>query len=302
MSRRLGHIVIAILSLLAVAIRADADPRPQEQRPASPVQHDHDPPPQPTAQQDRRAAPEENPGQSPPALPASIPVLTDEDRRAAFPDLEGHAVHDEAVHHLVLLDGAEWQAGRDGTLRLDAKGWVGRDTDRVWFRADGQGIGGLDEASAQLLYGKQISRWWDIVGGIRQDFGPGGLQTWAAVGVQGLAPQWFAIEATAFVGGSARTLFEVEVEYELLVTNRLILQPRFEAEFAGKPDVLRGTGAGLTGTDLGFRLRYEWRRELAPYVGVGWSNAWGETADIGQRRGSAGSSGARVITGVRLWF
>jgi copper resistance protein B len=236
-------------------------------------------------------------------LPPFIPRLTDEDRKAAFPDVEGHAVHDGVVNYFVLLDQFEWQAAADGSgLNLDSKGWIGRDRDRLWLRAEGDSEEGrVGEAQAHVLYGRQFSRWWDIVGGIRQDFRPGPAQTWAAIGVQGLAPYWFEIEATAYIGASGRTHVRFEVEYELLFTNRLMLQPLVEAEIFGKSDPERGVGAGLSTTDVGFRLRYEFRREVAPYVGVVWSNKWGQTADFAEAAGED-AGGARLVTGVRLWF
>ncbi|HKS60432.1 MAG TPA: copper resistance protein B [Xanthobacteraceae bacterium] len=236
-------------------------------------------------------------------LPSFIPPLTDEDRKAAFPDVQGHAVHDGAVNYYVLFDQLEWQAG-DGAngINVDTRGWVGRDRDRLWFRAEGDGESGrVGEAQAHVLYGRQFARWWDVVAGIRQDLRPGSPQTWAAFGVQGLAPYWFDIEATGYVGASGRTHARFEVEYELLFTNRLVLQPLFEAEVFGKSDPDRGIGAGLSTTDLGFRLRYEFRREIAPYIGVTWRNKWGKTADFADTAGED-TGGARFVTGLRLWF
>ena len=182
----------------------------------------------------------------PRSFPPFIPRLTDEDRKAAFPDVDGHAVHDSAVHSFVLLDQLEWQAADGGSgLNLDSQGWIGRDRDRLWLRAEGESERGrVGEAQAHVLYGRQFSRWWDVVAGIRQDFRPGPAQTWAAIGVQGLAPYWFEVEATAYVGASGRTHARFEVEYELLLTNRLILQPLVEAEIVGKSDPERGVGAG----------------------------------------------------------
>jgi copper resistance protein B len=236
-------------------------------------------------------------------LPSFIPPVTDEDRQAAFPDVEGHAVHDKALNYFVLFDQFEWQSG-EGTdgLSLDARGWVGGDRDRLWFRAEGDGANGrVEDAQTHLLFGRQISRWWDIVGGIRQDFRPGPAQTWAAFGVQGLAPYWFEIELTGYVGASGRTQARLEIEYELLLTNRLIVQPLFEADILGKSDPAREVGAGVSTTDVGFRLRYELRREVAPYVGITWSNKWGKTADFAQASGED-TGGARFVTGLRLWF
>jgi copper resistance protein B len=87
----------------------------------------------------------------------------------------------------------------------------------------------------------------------------------------------------------------------LLLTNRLVLQPQLEMELFGKSDPERGIGAGLSTTDIGFRLRYEFKRELAPYIGVVWSNKWGETADLTEAAGED-AGGARFVTGLRLWF
>ena len=241
--------------------------------------------------------------QAPTELPSFIPPVTDEERKAAFPDVQGHTVHDNGMNYFVLLDQLEWQAG-DGAngINIDTRGWVGRDRDRLWFRAEGDGEGGrVGDAQAHVLYGRQFARWWDVVAGVRQDFRPGPRQTWAAFGVQGLAPYWFDIEATGYVGASGRTHARFEVEYELLFTNRLILQPLFEAEVFGKSDPERGIGAGLSTTDLGFRIRYEFRREIAPYIGVTWSNKWGKTADFAEAAGED-TGGARFVTGLRLWF
>lgn len=242
-------------------------------------------------------------GQKEPERPPFVPPITDADRAAAFPDVAGHAVHDTAVHAFALVDRLEWQASDAGSgLALDSRGWIGRDRDRFWFRAEGGGErGDVEEASAHALYGRQVRRWWDVVAGVRQDFRPGAAQTWAAVGIQGLAPYRFEVEATAYVGGSGRTQARLEIEYELLLTNRLVLQPRIEVELNGKADPERRIGAGLSATDVGFRLRYEIRRELAPYIGVTWDEAWGETADFAREDGES-TGGARFVLGLRLWF
>ena len=236
-------------------------------------------------------------------VPPFIPPVTEELRKAAFSDVEGHAVHDRAVSYYALFDQLEWQAGKGGNgANIDSRGWVGRDRDRLWLRAEGDSESGrVGEAQTHVLYGRQVARYWDVVGGIRQDFRPGPAQTWAAFGVQGLAPYWFHIEATAYVGASGRTHARFEVEYELLFTNRLVLQPLFEAELAGKSDPERGAGAGLSSTDLGFRLRYEVKREFAPYLGITWRNRWGKTADFAEAAGEE-TGGARFVTGLRLWF
>ena len=232
-----------------------------------------------------------------------IPPLTDADRAAAFPPaLEGHATHDRRITAFVLFDQFEWQGGEEGGISIDNKTWVGGDINRFWFRAEGESSAGRPEnAQVHGLYGRSISRWWDLVAGVRQDLQPGPSQAWLAVGIQGLAPQWFEVEATAYVGRAWRTHLRFEVEYELLLTNRLILQPLFETEIYGKDDPLRRIGAGVSSIDAGLRLRYEIRREFAPYVGVVWHRALFGSADYAREDGAEVGT-ARIAVGVRTWF
>jgi copper resistance protein B len=246
------------------------------------------------------------PAPYPPAQPppTGLPPITDEDRKAAFPELNGqHTVHDDAIFTYVLFDQLEWQAG-DGAsgLSWDNKGWIGGDVNRFWFRTEGEGEDGdLDTAQAHAFYGRALARWWDLVVGVRQDIRPGPAQTWAAIGVQGLAPYWFEVEATAYVGQSGRTHFRLETEYELLFTNRLVLQPLVELEIYGKADPERGIGAGLSSVDAGLRLRYELRREFAPYLGVTWTRKFFSTADFARAEGED-ITGTRLALGMRIWF
>jgi copper resistance protein B len=235
--------------------------------------------------------------------PADLPPITDEDRRAAFPSVDGHSVHDRAIHTLVLFDQLEWGAGGDGSgFSWDNKGWIGGDLNRFWFRTEGDADDGrVGAAQANGLYGRAIARWWDLVVGVRQDFRPGSPQTWAAIGIQGLAPYWFEIEATAYVGRGGRTQFRFETEYELLLTNRMILQPLVELELHGKSDPARGVGTGLSTVDVGLRIRYEIRREFAPYVGVTWDRKLFGTADLARERGESVGA-ARLAVGLRTWF
>jgi copper resistance protein B len=252
--------------------------------------------------QHEHAPPKPKPAEPGP-LPDSVPPVTDEDRAAAFPDVHGHAVHDEGVNSLLLFDQLEWQTG-DGVngVHWDTKGWIGTDTDRFWFRTEGSGEDGdLAHGEAHLLYGRAIARWWDLVVGMRQDVRPGEAQTWAAVGLQGLAPYRFELESTAYVGQGGRTQVRFDVEYELLLTNRLILQPLVEVDLYGKDDPERGIGAGLSAADAGLRLRYEIRREVAPYIGVTWHRKFYGTADAARAAGEP-TAAARLVLGVRLWM
>ncbi len=232
-----------------------------------------------------------------------IPPITDADRAAAFPDVEGHAVPDNAIHFFVLFDQLEWQRVDTGGGRSwNTTGWVGRDRDRVWFRTEGQAEdGGLAVAEAHLFYGRAVARWWDVVVGLRQDFRPGPAQSWLAVGIQGLAPYWFDVEATAYLGAGGQTAARLEAEYELLFTNRLALQPLVEVNLYGKTNAERGIGAGVSSFEAGVRIRYELRREFAPYLGLTWHRSFGETAGFAEAAGET-TSGRRFVAGLRLWF
>jgi copper resistance protein B len=240
---------------------------------------------------------------NPPPQPDFIPPVTDEDRKAAFPDVDGHATHDNGINYFVLFDQLEWETGTEqAAFGWDTKAWVGRDRDRAWFRTEGQrSDGDVWDAQTHALYGRQIARWWDVLAGVRQDFAPGPVQTWAAFGIQGLAPYWFNVEATAYVGAEGRNHYRLETEYEFLLTNRLVLQPQAEMEIYGKPDLEHDRDKGLATLDFGFRLRYLIRRELAPYVGVVWHQKHFGTADIARANGDS-TGGARFVTGLRFWM
>ena len=230
---------------------------------------------------------------------APIPALTDADREAARPPAHDHPVHDNGVHSKVLLNRLE--AFDDG-LAWEGQAWIGTDTDKVWLRSEGERVDDRTEAAdLEVMYGRPISRWWDVVGGVRHDFKPGASQDWAAIGVVGIAPYKFEVEATAYIGASGRTAARIEAEYELLLTNRLVLQPLVEANFNGKDDAQRRVGSGLSTMEAGLRLRYEVQRKFAPYIGVVHERAFGETADFRVASGE-GKSDTRIVAGVRVWF
>jgi len=236
--------------------------------------------------------------------PPFIPPITDADRAAAFPDVHAHqAVHGEGVHYFVLFDHAEWESGEDGgTASWGNRGWIGGDMNRFWFRTGGHAEGGrLAEANVHALYGRAIARWWDLVAGVRQDFRPGPARTWAAVGLQGLAPYWFELEATAYVGEGGRTHLHVETEYELLLTQQLVLQPGLGLDVYGRSDRERRIGSGLSALEAGVRLRYEIRREFAPYIGITWTRKVLGTAALAREAGE-GTGGAGLAIGIRAWF
>ena len=230
-------------------------------------------------------------------LPPWVPEITDQMRQAAFPDVHGHASHDRRINSLVLFDRLEWSPGADAaTAAWNATGWVGGDLHRLWFRSSGE-AGDQDHASVHALYGRAFTRWWDIVGGVRQDLQPG-ARTWLALGVQGLAPGFFEVQATAYIAGARRAAAQVEVEYDLLVTNRVVVQPVAALELNGGSDATRDGEDATTG-ELGVRVRYQVRREFAPYVGLTWQRAFGSRGSDGH---AEPTSSPRVVIGARVWF
>jgi copper resistance protein B len=195
----------------------------------------------------------------------------------------------------VLLDQLEWRNLAEGNATIwDAQGWYGGDSNKVGLKTQGERVGGRTQnAHADLLWDHVFARRWSVQAGARQDFGEGPARTWAALGVQGLAPYWFDTEATLYVGEQGRTAVRLKAECELLFTQRLILQPEGEANLYGKPDPARHLGSGLSDLEIGLRLRYEVRRETAPYVGVVWSQLRASGGDV---------SDERLVAGLRAWF
>lgn len=240
---------------------------------------------------------------APGALREPIPVLTESDRAAAFPAVAGHAAHDSGVFGLAQLSRFEgWNADEGTGLLWDGQGWMGGDLDKLWLRTEGERVDDTTEAAdIELLYGRAVARWWDVVAGVRHDFDPGPSRAWVAIGIVGLAPQKFEVEATAYLGESGRAAAQLEVEYDMLLTNRLILQPLLELNASSQDDPERGLGSGVTTVEASLRLRYEITRQFAPYLGLVYERAYGETADFRRTEGEDVDD-TRVVAGLRVWF
>jgi copper resistance protein B len=228
-----------------------------------------------------------------------VPPLTDADRAAAFPTLHAPHAHGDPLVWMVQADRLEYT--QDDALAWEGHAWIGRDRGRLWLRSEGERAHGTTEASLEALWGRPVDAWWDVLAGVRHDQGHGPARDWLALGVQGLAPYKFDLQATAYVGSGGRSMLQAEAEYDLLLSNRLILQPRVEAVVHGRDDPARGIGAGLSHTSLALRLRYEVRREFAPYIGYEWSNRHGRTAEFARDAGDAPRDSGWVA-GVRVWF
>lgn len=192
--------------------------------------------------------------------------------------------------------------GDSSSGAFDVTARFGRNYDRLVLKSEGEVAGGrLREASTELLWGHAIATFWDTHLGVRNDSGFGSNRSWLALGVQGLAPYWFELSATAYVGNRGRTALNLEAEYELLITQKLVLQPRVEANLYGKSDSEGELGRGLADLTTGVRLRYEFTRQFAPYVGVEWSGKFGQTADLARAAGEP-TRDTRWVAGLRFWF
>ncbi|MBN8761920.1 MAG: copper resistance protein B [Thiobacillus sp.] len=210
---------------------------------------------------------------------------------------------DEHSFGSLLVDRLERVYTRDrNATAYEAQAWFGRDYDRLVIKAEGEyGQGKLQEARTELLWGHAIATFWDTQLGVRYDSGEGPDRGWLAFGVQGLAPYWFEVDAAAYVGDKGRTAFRLGAEYELLLTQKLVLQPRLEINAYGKSDEALGIGSGLSDGVAGLRLRYEFTRQFAPYVGVERAGKFGKTADLARAAGEK-TDETRWVAGVRFWF
>lgn len=206
--------------------------------------------------------------------------------------------------HAILLERLEVGFDdEDETYAWHAQGWYGGDVNRLWWKSEGEGAfdNDLEHAELQLLYSRAVTPYFDLQAGVRQSYLDGEDRTDLVVGVQGLAPYWFEVGAAAFVSTHGDITARAEAEYDLRLTQKLILQPAAELNFAAQdiPDL--DIGAGLTDATVGVRLRYEIRRRFAPYVGVEWSGALGETRDIREGLG-ADTQSTRAVIGLRALF
>lgn len=203
----------------------------------------------------------------------------------------------------LLFDKFEYgRMGSDRMQRLDGFAWYGGDYHKLFVKFDGERENNqLGAVRTEVLWDRVFATYWSTQLGVRHDLGPGPGRTWLAAGIQGLAPYWFDVEATLYAGQSGRTAFRGEVSYELLFTQRLILRSTVEAALYGRDDPERALGAGLAVLEAGLRLRYEIRRQFAPYIGIAWSQRYGRTADFARAAGERVRS-TQLVVGVRLWF
>jgi copper resistance protein B len=204
----------------------------------------------------------------------------------------------------IILEELEAGFDDDGeTYSWHAQGWYGGDIHRFWWKSEGEGgfENELEDAELQLLYSRAITPYFDLQAGVRQSYLEGKNRTDLVFGVQGLAPYWFEVGAAAFISSEGDVTARAEAEYDLRLTQKLILQPSAELNLAAQdiPDL--DLSAGFTSAEVGLRLRYEFSRRFAPYVGVEWTSALGQTRDIRHALGEHTQS-TRALIGVRALF
>lgn len=204
----------------------------------------------------------------------------------------------------VMLSTAEVrpQSG-DDAYAWEGEAWYGGDQHRLVLKSSGEGAfgGDLHSAELQALYSRPIGPYFDWQVGVRHDFEPGPSRTYATLGFEGVAPYWFELEGAAFLSDKGDLSARLEGSYDFRLTQKLVLEPRAELSLAAQKVRELGIGSGVTDAEVGLRLRYEFRREFGPYVGVMHERKFGETADLARAAGEDRDSTTFVV-GVRAWF
>jgi copper resistance protein B len=214
-------------------------------------------------------------------------------------------VMDNTIFWHILLDQLEGRTdGPDNELRWDGEAWVGTDMNKLWFKSEGFLENGKEtDGDTEALYDHPIPhlRYFDVQAGVRYDLDSNPGLTWGAIGIEGLAPYFFEFTPTFYFSDRGRFAGRIEGSYDLLITNRLIAQPQIEMNFYNKRDPSRGIGSGLSEIDTGLRLRYEFSRKFAPYIGIAYTGKFGETATFTREEGGIVND-PRLIFGVRVWY
>jgi copper resistance protein B len=213
-------------------------------------------------------------------------------------------MHDTGTRGMLLIDRLERtrSTGGDNATAWEGEGWWGSDIDRLWIRSEGERQRGTTrDGRIDLLWGHAWTTYWDGQLGLRQDIGNGPKRQWLAVGVQGLAPYWFETQATFYAGEQGRTALRLESSYDVLFTQRLILTPKIELNLYSRNDPQRAIRAGLSEAEAGLRLRYEFSRRFAPYVGVSWAYRRIANAPTDVLFDTAAHE-TTWVAGIRFWF
>lgn len=249
-----------------------------------------------------------------PAKPSIPPGMTLEEvlDRAAQPPPPGATLtlDDSPLRAFALIEQLEYRVKEEGknAVGLEGQGWVGYDYDKFWWKVEGEAaFDGQDEGDVEvdLLYSRLIAPFWDVQAGVQiaseWESGDAEERLSGVVALQGLAPGMFELDNSLYLSEDGDLTADIEAEFNVRVTQRLVLQPRTELQLAAQDVADRALGAGLTDVLFDLRLRYEIRRRLAPYIGVRYQTLTGETENIAERAGSNTDDWA-LLLGVRLAF
>lgn len=210
---------------------------------------------------------------------------------------------DDPLLTKVMIDQFEkrYTDGAD-PLVLEADAWIGKDLHKAWFKVDAEQVDGkLEEFEIQALYSRAIDPYWDFQVGWKHNSKPKPDSDWLALGFKGLAPYWFEVDSAAFIGEDGQVNLRLSAEYELMLTQQWVLSPEAEVNFYSKDDDSREIGSGLSDSQIGLRLRYEIKREFAPYIGVNWNRLYGGTEDHARSAGED-TDDVQFVAGIRAWF
>lgn len=216
----------------------------------------------------------------------------------------GYELGDERVYVHGILNQLEGRLnGQGGYFRWDGDVWAGTDENRVWLKTEGRqyGNGRLEDGDQELLYDRPVSRFFDVQGGLRYDLDSLPGRAWAALGIQGLAPDFADVSLTVYARADANYAARFEASYDLFLTQFLVLQPQVELNAYSRTDRARDIGAGLSDIDYGLRLRYELSRKFAPYIGVADYHQLGGSAGLVREAGEHADD-LRFLVGIRTWF
>jgi copper resistance protein B len=234
-----------------------------------------------------------------PATPPPVPKLH------YFHNMPPVMDHGTYVH--ILMEQLEGRYAADGSLfRYSGQAWFGTDHDKLWIKSEGtvDSHRTMSDGDHELLYDHAISTYFDLQAGTRLDLDSGPVRAWGAVGVQGLALYFFEVSATAYFNADG-VAGKLEGSYDLLITNRLILQPQAELNFYSRTDPARGDSQGFSSIDAGLRLRYEFKRKLAPYIAVTYAGNYGAAArapSTSRTTPANGPEDLRFTFGLRAWY
>lgn len=212
--------------------------------------------------------------------------------------------HGNQINNLLIAERFEYSSSdSEDAIVWEAQGWVGTDYHKLWVKTEGEYVDGdgTEEAELQLLYSRAVSAFWDLQAGVRHDMEPSPSRSHLVLGVQGMAPYWFEVDSAVFLSDEGKLSARFEAEYDLFLTQRLILQPRLELNFAASADEAIGIGRGFFDSVAELRLRYEFRREFAPYIGLSWGGDFGDTADF-RENPEDDSRELSLVAGFRMWF